>query len=129
MIRRFILKYIFGVYLLIGMTCSGCIGYIPLNMADPATRQNVNEEMILSITPGQTTRQEILLKLGEPDESSFYGTELTYDWSRIKGIAWIYFGMPVGTNIAEKSRLIIYFDDKGVVSRTKSEKKVKYFNQ
>jgi hypothetical protein len=124
MVHRSIFKLFSGVSLLVVIIGAGCVGYLPLNKADPTTRQNVTEEVILSITPGQTNREEILLKLGEPDEISPDGTRLAYSWKRIKGIAWFLVGYGYGGgggvgDIKKNYCLIITLDEKGIVSRSK----------
>ena len=70
-----------------------------------------------TIIPGQTTKENVFLALGEPDEVSPDGSRLVYRWTKVKAI-WIAAG-PYGGGgsgrIPRKYQLIIIFDGRGVV--------------
>ena len=122
MVRYFLFKWSKIVALLPVLISMGCIGYLPLNKADPDTRQNVSEETIVSIIPGQTNKDDILLQLGEPDEVSPDGRRLIYSWNKIKGVAWYaifggYSGSIGHETFKKQYRMVITFDEKGVVLR------------
>jgi outer membrane protein assembly factor BamE (lipoprotein component of BamABCDE complex) len=74
-----------------------------------------------SIVPGQTTKEEVLLALGEPD--AFYGNQFFYSWRKFKFLLILppagYF--PAGATAHKKSTLVITFDERGVVSEQKIE--------
>jgi len=69
-----------------------------------------------TIIPGQTTKEDVFLALGEPDEVSPDGSRLVYRWTKVKAIVII--AMPGGgggAEIPKKYQLIITFDGRGVV--------------
>jgi hypothetical protein len=82
------------------------------------SRHNVNEEMMSTLQPGTTTKEYVLLTLGEPDEVYANGSCLTYTWEKVKFL-WLLAG---GSNadagaIDRKYDLILCFDDGGLLVR------------
>ena len=78
------------------------------------SRTNVREETTTTIIPGQTTKQDVFLTLGEPDEASPDGSRLVYRWIKVKALV---FGPgPGGTTLVKWYFLAITFDERGVVS-------------
>src|SRR3972149_9007307 len=71
----------------LGAICAGCV-IIPTDYHTPDSRTNVREETTITIIPGQTTKEDIFLALGEPDEVSPDGSRLVYHWTKVKAI-WI----------------------------------------
>ena len=80
-----------GKWLVIGsmstVLLTGCI-VIPMNRYDSESRFNVSAETLSKLTTGVTTREDVLLMLGEPD----YGYNddeliLVYKWQKIEGFA------------------------------------------
>lgn len=68
---------------------TGCI-VIPMNAYDSESRSNVSAEILSQLKTGITTREEVLLMLGEPD----YGYNddeliLVYKWQKIEGFSLI----------------------------------------
>ena len=73
-----------------------------------------------SIIPGQTTKEEVILALGEPD--AFYGNQLFYTWRKFKFLFFLAGGYAAkGATAHKKCTLIITFDDSGVVVEQKLE--------
>ena len=100
-----------GLWIVVGAMCTGCI---PVNWYGARSRRNVSEETALTLIPGQTTKQEVFLALGEPDEVSLDGKTLAYRWAKVKLLIVGYYGaLPVG----KKYKLLITFDERGVVTQ------------
>jgi hypothetical protein len=72
-------------FLLLAFTLSGCVMIpIPRDSNPPGTRQNITPEIVSPIIPGQTTKEEVLMALGEPDEASEDGSRWAYHWFKRK---------------------------------------------
>lgn len=71
--------------ILAAASLTGCL-IIPTNYYIDASRQNVSEVSPAAIVPGKTTRQDLLLTLGEPDASSLDETEFWYVATKTKAI-------------------------------------------
>ena len=112
-----------GFCVTLGAMCAGCI-IIPTDYHTPDSRTNVREETTITIIPGQTTKEDIFLALGEPDEVSPDGRQLVYHWNKVKAI-WVVvpgpgpptsFGGGGGSGQLKKEYyLIITFDERGAV--------------
>lgn len=73
----------FALIALLLWISTGC--YVPIRQTPPNTREYIpawREDFM----PGETSRVEVLLTMGEPDEVSADETVLTYRWSAIDGI-------------------------------------------
>lgn len=91
---------------------SGCIA-IPMDTYGSGSRANVSTETLSKLRPGITTREEVLLMLGEPD----YGHNddeliLVYKWEKVEGINLFPATMVYGTTYL----LNIKFDEENRVS-------------
>lgn len=96
---------------------AGCL-IIPTDYYTAHSRENTGEKPQESIIPGTTTRQEVLLKLGEPDEISPDETELWYDAEKVKALVIV---GDRGGAIILHYLLIIRFDKNGVVESQRVE--------
>lgn len=99
--------------------CAGCV--LPWNAYTPGSRRNIHEETVLMILPGQTTKEEIFLALGAPDEVSPDGSQSVYSWEKIKALIAIAQYAPPG-EVIQKSSLLITFDERGVVAQREVQK-------
>jgi outer membrane protein assembly factor BamE (lipoprotein component of BamABCDE complex) len=90
--------------------CSGCT-IIPTNFHTSDSRTNVREETIATINPGQTTKEDVFLALGEPDAVLSDG--LVYHWSKIKAV--VGFAYSHDKMLIKEYYLFITFDERGVV--------------
>lgn len=72
------------------------------------------------IVPGQTTREEILLTLGAPDQVSPDGSQMIYSWEKIKAIV---VGGYAATPLPQWSSLVITLDEHNVVVQREIQKK------
>jgi hypothetical protein len=91
-------------------------------------KQSIREETVVtfipSIIPGHTTKDEVFLALGEPDEVSPDENRLVYRWRKLKFAALIT-GLPptasADVTAEEKYRLVLTFDERGRVLQKKVE--------
>ena len=98
----------------------GCFGiYVP----DPGlgdTRGAIDSRDLKSFAIGATTREEILLTLGEPDFQSEDGSVILYWWYSWRGfIAVIGYGVAGAGTDGSRISLVLKFDDAGRVLRHK----------
>jgi outer membrane protein assembly factor BamE (lipoprotein component of BamABCDE complex) len=94
---------------------AGCL-VIPLDYYKDYSRENVTEEPPAGIVSGTTTREEVLMRLGEPDRASQDESEPWYMASKVKG------GIIVGDRGGEIRIDYIYaigFDKNGLVETTR----------
>lgn len=101
-----------GVAGILAANLAGCI-IIPTDYYAPGARQNLDDTPPENLVPTVTTREEILLKLGEPTRFSTDETEIWYETEKIK--AWLIIG-DRGGEIRRRYFLILNFDTKGVLS-------------
>ena len=97
----------------LGAICAGCV-IIPTDYHTPDSRTNVREETTITIIPGQTTKEDIFLALGEPDEVSPDGRQLAYHWTKVK-VFLAAFGGRGSEEFKKEYYLIITFDERGAV--------------
>jgi len=65
--------------------CSGCIA-IPTDFYGYGTRRNVSEETEAKLVVGVTTKEDVLLALGQPDLVMSDSVTFIYTWEKIKGV-------------------------------------------
>lgn len=92
-------------------TLTGCL-IIPTDYYTATSRQNIAMEPPAHILPGTTTREQVLLTLGEPDNTSPDESELWYMAEKVK--AWLIMGYG-GSDIIRYYVLIIRFTGSGIV--------------
>lgn len=66
------------------LSLAGCL-IVPADHYKGYSRENVSEEPSAGIVPGTTTREEVLMRLGEPDRASEDESEFWYMASKVKG--------------------------------------------
>ena len=83
------------------------------------TRQNVSAKDAQQIQTGVTTREQVLLRFGEPDTTFAQGRRFVYLWGDI--VAWMFASgggySATGGELSRGSMLEIDFDANGVVCR------------
>ena len=100
---------------------TGCLVIpIPGNSYDLTVRTNVSPQTVKSLGPGDVSRTEVLLQLGEPDEVSLEERQFRYQTSRIKwDIFWIVAGGYSATGgdieVRKYYDLVLRFDDRGTL--------------
>ena len=82
------------------------------------TRQNVSAKDAQEIRTGVTSREEVLLRFGEPDATFAQGQRFVYLWGDV--VAWFFAGAGysgAGGEISRGSMLEVDFDPSGIVCR------------
>ncbi len=97
----------------------GCIMPLPRHVPmEAGTRGPIEAEHLAFLEVGSTTKEEVALKLGEPDHVFKEGREFVYRWESIAG-GWAW-GTPYGGGDGDLGEMIssvrIEFDEKGVLS-------------
>jgi hypothetical protein len=101
---------------------TGCvIPFPPIRM--PGTRGNVGGRVPEFIIPGITTREDVLMGLGEADNLSADQSELYYVSGRRSGVG-VFVGVFYGYAKEIHRTLTIGFDGTGVVKSTRIETEV-----
>jgi hypothetical protein len=115
--KRHLRRYALSIFL--GVLCDGCIMYVP-DALNRTARESRAVATLPSIIPGQTTEEEVLLALGEPD--AYFGNQLFYSWRKFKFLLFLVGTSSAGgTKAYKNSRLVITVDEHGVVSEQKLE--------
>jgi hypothetical protein len=106
------------LFMLPALSLGGCaIIPIPEDHYWNQTRQNISPETVAFITPGQTTKEDVILRLGEPEEISDDGSRLAYFWFKTKGSIIFYLvAGAVVANIDYQYIFSITFDEKNLAS-------------
>ena len=96
---------------------AGCL-VIPVDYYSAGSRSNLNTKTGSKLQPGVTTKEDVFLLLGEPDQVSEDGQRLGYAWSKVKAI-WIVasYGGGAGGEAEKSYLLLISFDASNRVSR------------
>ncbi len=102
-----------GLCVILCATCTGCIIIPTPHYHTSGSRTNVREETTTTINPGHTTKEDVFLALGEPDEVSRDGRQLIYRWTITKAFVGTFLS-PMDALNTEYS-LIITFDERGMV--------------
>ena len=98
----------------------GCLPVpVPFTWYGQQSRTNVDEAAARIIIPGQTTKEEVVLKLGGPDEVSSDGRALIYRWAKVKFllIPMGYAPLPEIPKVQKQYQLLITFDEHGIVTK------------
>lgn len=84
---------------------AGCI-IVPVDYTQAGSRHNVSEKTATTLQPGEITKEEVLLRLGEPDWVSEDERLLGYTWTKVKAL--VFYGAYYTGGIAEvpKSSLL-----------------------
>ena len=90
---------------------TGC--YVPIKWSNPDYRDHFPAEA-KEFTPGESTRADVLLKMGEPDERSPDGTLFTYNWSRGNGVLIVSQCGP-SVSFIETTSFVFTFDEEGIL--------------
>ena len=83
-----------------------------------ASRQNIGEGMPSFVVEGKTTRDEVLMRMGEPDERGHFDRWFAYESRRSMGGVAIAMNVPpvaVGSYTMRYRRIVLNFSDQGVV--------------
>jgi hypothetical protein len=118
-----------AVALLAGTFLLGCIGVpVPLPAGyEYGSRENLGDCAPECIISGKTTREEVLLALGQADGVALDESWLSFGCAYGKGGAFFLAYPPVilpGAEAIEYRRLVVYFDEGGVVERVQFDKRI-----
>jgi outer membrane protein assembly factor BamE (lipoprotein component of BamABCDE complex) len=64
---------------------AGCI-IVPVNYTQSGSRHNVSEQTAATLQPGEVNKEEVLLRLGEPDWVSGDERLIGYAWTKVKAL-------------------------------------------
>lgn len=90
-----------GVLLATAALLAGCL-IIPTDYKESGSRGNVTAETAAKLRPGTTSKEDILLQLGEPDWKSPDERQIGYAWSKVKAL--FIFGAYYTGGVAEISK-------------------------
>lgn len=100
-----------GWCVLLIFALSGCVAYVGSDSA----RSNLNVETVSKIIPRKSTKADVLMTLGQPDEVLADGKQFRY--VRKYQLAVIFPGSGSKPDPANRYVLSIEFDEQGIVSR------------
>lgn len=123
-LRSLVRQRVFFIITASGLACAICTScaIIPTDFHAFDSRKNISEETTDMFLVGKTTKLDVYLTLGEPDEVSDDGKCLIYRWRKIKTI-WFIVG-PAGGGaagvVSKKHAFAIFFDENGYFLRSES---------
>jgi hypothetical protein len=94
---------------------SGCIIVPTPHFNSGDARANFDKKSLPDIHPGVTTREEVLLKFGEPDAVSRDERMFAYREQKILAVCLVFAGTPTAGAIPADHYFLVQFDDTGVV--------------
>jgi hypothetical protein len=109
-----------GLCIVLSIIGVGCLPVpVPFTWYGQQSRANVDEAAAKVIIPGQTTKEEVVLMLGGPDEISPDGSSLVYRWAKVKFLLlpMFYAPLPEIPKVQKQYQLLITFDEQGVVTQ------------
>lgn len=86
---------------------------MPIKQVPPQSREYF-PELHDDFAPGQASRAEVLLAMGEPDSVSTDESTLTYRWQSIDGIIIVTQCTPP-VELTSETTLTFFFDEDGVL--------------
>jgi hypothetical protein len=87
-------------------------------------RSEIPAATIAAIEPGKTTRADVLLALGDPEDRLAGDTGFVYQWAEVLGTVSFWTGVPMAVPVAGMSgdvchKLVVHFHPTGEVVRAK----------
>ena len=109
-------------------SCTGCFAYYASYVLPVSPRTDIDDQTLKSIIIGSTTIEDILLRLGEPQEHYEAPLVFLYRWVWVRNFL-LFGGSPAGlsytaTGDITEYTLHILFDEKNRVTRYKVSKVV-----
>lgn len=108
------------IFLCSCLVSAGCV-YIPTDYHAGTSRREIGDKDTSKIIPGESTKEDVLLLLGEPDRTSPGGKTLLYTWSKVKYLVYIH-PFPLLDEVVEDTTLVIIFNEKGFVENAEYQK-------
>lgn len=100
-----------GLFILLLWVSTGC--YVPIKQVPLESREHFPARYN-AFAPGQASRADVMLVMGEPDSVSTDESTLTYRWLAIDGIIVITQCTPP-LELSSETTLTFYFDEDGVL--------------
>ncbi len=101
---------------LLALLLAGCL-VIPTDYTAPTSRHNVTADTAAALQPGVTTKEDVLLQLGEPDVASSDERQLGYRWTMVRAIWFVGgYGGGAGGTVTKSSLLQLSFDEHDVLT-------------
>ncbi|ALP66021.1 MULTISPECIES: hypothetical protein [Paraburkholderia] len=102
--------------------CAGCIIF-PVDYYYVGSRKNISEQTQAKLVVGVTTMEDVLLVLGEPEQSFPKLNVLVYKWDKVKAL--LLYAAPVpapngagAVEIGKHYELDLTFDTNNILSET-----------
>ena len=108
--------------------CSGCFFWYSSKLPLSSPRSDIEDQMLKSIVVGATTLEEVLLRLGEPQEHFDAPTVFLYRWVRVRSFFFVMVAPAPGgvggfaSQSGTEYTLHIAFDENNKVSLCKLSK-------
>lgn len=100
---------------------AGCI--VPTDFHTGESRENVDRHSAERFVPGVTSKEDVVLALGEPDAVSADGSTLAYSWRKVKAIWAAAGGYSAGIGTVERDyHLILSFDESDILTSSQFRK-------
>ena len=104
----------FALFLL----CAGCVSVTPEHVVGAFSRQPIEKDSLEFLEIGSTTREEVLLRLGDPDYAQENERVFVYQWvtKSEKEIGWLDYREASKYETHRRYQVIIGFDHVGIVT-------------
>ena len=100
-----------ALFVLLLWVSTGC--YVPIKQVPPESREHFPVRYD-EFAPGQASRADVMLAMGEPDSVSTDESTLTYRWLSIDGIIVVTQCTPP-LELTSETTLTFFFDEDGVL--------------
>lgn len=101
--------------------CAGCVAWGWSHLDKDSPRSEVDNQTLQSFIVGSTTIEDVLLKLGEPQDHYDTPTVFLYRWIWVKGFFWFgAMGVSGGggsSGVTTEYTLHILFDEQNKIAR------------
>ncbi len=101
------------VLVLVACVLQGCLPLVPHYGPECPTRSNVEWQLRDFPVLGATSREDVLLRFGEPDTTEHRQATFVYRWTKVVGVIPGYYS---SVPITAHYDLFVDFDERGVVS-------------
>ncbi len=100
------------------LLCVGCVSITPEHVVGLFSRQPIEKESLEFLEIGSTTREDVLLRLGDPDYARDSERIFVYHWvtKSEKEIGWLDYREASKFETRKRYQVIIGFDEAGIVT-------------
>ncbi len=99
--------------------CSGCGLWVTYHLDPISPRREIDDQTVQSFIVGSTTIEDVLLRLGEPQDYYEAPTVFLYRWILRKGFSFLLGGKGASSSVTTEYTLHILFDAQNKVARYK----------